>query len=496
MVAVPLVRSDVQLRPDPRRVVTRAFIPSGVSTHDGRDRAQHVIERVLSMAPDEVTRTLAGVRDGFAARHVDLEATLARRFQMLTRWIDDPDALSPDVRALLGAYFTHEYAIEAAALTNPSLVPAPDQSGTPDGALRVVVSLRAVGEGHISSIEFRTGTVGRDGQVRIDPPQPPVHGERRSPVFDRALFGAKLVEMEVGPDHVGEILGRLGDHFTMTELEASLAEVEVESPVLQDRELTDQAIHWLAASNYELTFPPGSALSQRVVFPAGPAESRGMEDARFVRFEDPDAPPVYYATYTAYDGFHILPQLIETADFETFRVATLNGPAARNKGMALFPRTVGGRYAALGRLDNENTFLLRSDNVRFWHDSEPIQVPVHPWELIQIGNSGSPVETAAGWLVITHGVGPMRTYALGAVLLDLEDPSRVLGALRDPLLVPTEEERDGYVPNVVYSCGSLVHEDHLVIAYGASDTTSSFATASVDALVTELTTARSRNAVS
>ena len=489
---VPVERSDVILRPDLARVVSRAFVPGGVDVHDGRERAQHVVDRVLALSPDEVTRTLAAVRAGFAARHHDLDASFARRFEMLTRWVGDPAALDPDMRDLLGAYFTHEYAIEAAALTNPSLVPAPDQSGVDAGSLRVVVSLRAIGEGHISSIELRTGTVDASGRVRVDPAEPPVHGERRSPDFERALFGAKLVELGVVDRHVDAVLDRVGDRFTMAELDAALAGVHAEDVPAQDREHTRASIHWLAASNYELTFDPGTALSQRVIFPAGPSESRGMEDARFVRFEDPDRSPRYYATYTAYDGFHILPQLIETADFTTFRVATLNGPAARNKGLALFPRRVGGHYVALGRIDNENTYLLRSDNVRFWHDSQRIQVPVQPWELIQIGNCGSPIETPAGWLVITHGVGPMRRYVLGAVLLDLEDPSRVLGTLRDPLLEPTEAERDGYVPNVVYSCGSLVHDDWLVLAYGASDTTTTFATISVDGLLTELTTARSR----
>ena len=495
MGSVHVERSDVALCPDPARVVSRAFVPGGVVAHDGRDRAQHVVDRVLALSPDEVTRTLAEVRAGFAARHRDLDATLARRFTMLAHWVDDPAALDPDMRDLLAAYFTHEYAIEAAALTNPSLVPAPDQTGVDAGSLRVVVSLRAIGEGHISSIEFRTGTVGPDGRVRIDAAEPPVHGERRSPEFERELFGAKLVELGVVDDHVDAVLARVGSRFAMAELDAALAGVHAEDVPAQDREHTRAAIHWLAASNYELAFDPGTALSQRVIFPAGPAESRGMEDARFVRFEDPLGDPRYYATYTAYDGFHILPQLIETEDFATFRVATINGPAARNKGLALFPRPIGGRYAALGRLDNENTYLLRSDNVRFWHDSQQIQVPVQPWELVQIGNCGSPIETPAGWLVITHGVGPMRRYVLGAMLLDLEDPSRVLGALHDPLLEPTEAERDGYVPNVVYSCGSLVHDDWLVLAYGASDTTTTFATTSVDALLAELTTTRSRTTV-
>ena len=338
MGAIPVVRSDVVLRPDPARVVSRAFVPGGIVAHDGRDRAQHVVERVLALSPEETSRTLAATRSGFAARHHDLDATLARRFAMLTHWIDDPEALDPDRRDLLAAYFTHEYAIEAAALTNPSLVPAPDQTGVDAGSLRVVMSLRAIGEGHISSVEFRTGTVDAEGRVRIDAAEPPVHGERRSPEFERELFGAKLVELGVVDRHVGAVLGRVGERFTMAELEAALAGVHAEDVPAEDREHTRASIHWLAASNYELAFDPGTALSQRVIFPAGPSESNGMEDARFVRFEHPRRDPTYYATYTAYDGFHILPQLIETEDFATFRVATLNGPAARNKGLALFPR--------------------------------------------------------------------------------------------------------------------------------------------------------------
>lgn len=248
-----------------------------------------------------------------------------------------------------------------------------------------------------------------------------------------------------------------------------------------------QVMHWLASSNYEVTFPQESDVSQRVLFPIGPTESRAIEDARLVQFIDPSGAVVYYATYTAFDGINILPQLIETTDFRSFRIATLNGRAARNKGIAVFPRLVGGKFAALARCDGESNYLMRSDQVRFWHHAELIQLPTNPWELMQIGNSGSPIETDAGWLVVTHGVGPMRRYALGAILLDIDDPGRVIGHLREPLLVPDESERDGYVPNVVYSCGSLIHGDRLVIAYGAADTSTGFATVEVDALLTELT---------
>jgi predicted GH43/DUF377 family glycosyl hydrolase len=381
----------------------------------------------------------------------------------------------------------HEYSLEGAALTNPSIVPAPDQSGTPPGTLRVIVSLRAVGEGHISSIEFRTGLIGQQGHVALDPPGAPATGTRRPPLFDRAMFGAKLDEIGAEAELVGEALGQLSDQFTITELEAVLADLDRQEGFSQTVHHATQVMHWLASSNYELSFPENSDISQRVLFPSGVSESHGMEDARLVRFTEPDGSVVYYATYTAFDGFAILPQLVETADFRTFRIATLNGQAARNKGIALFPRRVDGRYAALARSDGESNHLMVSDHVRFWHEAERIQMPTRPWELMQIGNAGSPIETEAGWLVVTHGVGPMRRYVLGALLLELDDPCHVIGHLREPLLTPNESERDGYVPNVVYSCGSIVNDGVLVIAYGASDTSTGFATVSLDALLDELT---------
>jgi predicted GH43/DUF377 family glycosyl hydrolase len=306
-------------------------------------------------------------------------------------------------------------------------------------------------------------------------------------MFDKALFAAKLDEMGAAADLVGQAMGPLSARFTMSDLDDALADLDRREGFSNAVQHVIQVMHWLATSNYEVSFAGSSDLSQRVLFPSGPSESRGMEDARMVRFTEPAGSVVYYATYTAFDGFSILPQLIETTDFLTFRIATLNGPAARNKGIALFPRRVGGRYAALARSDGESNYLMVSDNVRFWHEAERFQIPRHPWELMQIGNSGPPIETEAGWLVLTHGVGPMRQYVLGAVLLDLDDPSRVIGFLREPLLAPTDSERDGYVPNVVYSCGSLVHDDQLVIAYGASDTSARFASVSLDALLGELT---------
>ena len=494
MNSVPVLRSDLRLDPDPYRRIVKAFLPGGRNPDDGRTRVEHILDRVLDMSPEDRSRTLADVRARFGGRHDDLDDVFRLGLAGVSHWLDDASSLDPDVRDLVGAYFVHEYSVEAAALTNPSLVPAPDQSGVPTGSLRIIVSLRAIGEGHISSIEFRTGLIGPDGQIALDPVRAPVRGTRRTPVFDKPLFGAKLHEIgaDGGEGLVAWVLDRLEASFTMAELETVLEELDAFHLPATATHHVVQTMHWLAASNYELVFPPSSVLSQRVIFPAGPSESHGMEDARFLRFEESDGSIVHYATYTAYDGFAVLPQLIETTDFSTFRVATVNGSAARNKGMALFPRRVGGRFAALGRADNENNYVMFSDNVRFWHESELLQVPSRPWELIQIGNCGSPIETSEGWLVITHGVGPFRTYALGAILLDLEDPRQVIGHLAEPLLVPEEDERDGYVPNVVYSGGSLVHGEHLILAYGVSDVATRFATVPLDALLSELTGSRAR----
>jgi hypothetical protein len=335
-----------------------------------------------------------------------------------------PDGLSGDLRALLGAYFLHEYSVEAAALTNPSIVLAPDQTGTPSGSVRVIVSLRGVGEGHISSIQLRTGLIGPGGAVHIDEPRRPLLGRRYPPLFDKAVFLATLEELAVsgtseaqadqvhrtfadhGRNPVELALAPLADRFTIQQLEEVLRRFELPGVAPDVAALAKSTIHWLANSNYELAFPARSHPSQRVLFPRGPSESHGMEDARFVRFTRDDGSALYLGTYTAYDGFHILPQLIETQDFSTFRIGTLSGSAARNKGIAIFPRRIGGRYVALARSDAENNYLMTSDHLRVWEETHRIQVPVRPWELIQIGNAGAPIETDAGWLVITHGVGP------------------------------------------------------------------------------------------
>jgi predicted GH43/DUF377 family glycosyl hydrolase len=442
-----------------------AHIPS-----NGHRRARQVFDRIVGLSEAEVASTLTSTLAQFAARHPDLEGALLRNYEGVAGLIADPERLTEEQRLLIGAYFTHEYAIEAAALSNPSIVAAPDQTGLGVGEERFVLSLRAIGEGHLSSIEFRSGVIDAGGHIALEEPSRfTTIGERREPLYHRDPFGVKLQELGVLNEIAGLVLDPLPARFTLTQLESAIKDLDEHGV---DRALayeTTRIIHWVAASNYTVEFPVESDISERVIFPSGPSESQGMEDARFVRFTHDDGTVLYYAVYTAFDGFQILPQLIETADFRTFRIATLNGEAARNKGMALFPRLIDGRYAALSRQDNESNFLMFSDDVRHWDEPIRIQQPEQPWELMQLGNCGSPLETDAGWLVVTHGVGPMRRYALGAILLDLEDPRRVIGHLDQPLLVPSEDERDGYVPNVVYSCGSLIHGQDLIIPYGFSD---------------------------
>ncbi|MFA9564840.1 MAG: glycosidase, partial [Acidimicrobiales bacterium] len=339
-----------------------------------------------------------------------------------------------------------------------------------------------------SSIEFRSGTIDADMGVRLDRPGRFAEtGRRLSAEFDKGFFETKLGELGALNDLARMVMARLGSRFTILELEAALHAPDEDGV---DRVLsveTSHILHWLASSNYRVEFPRETDLAERVIFPSGPTESHGMEDARLVRFVHDDGKVVYYGTYTAFDGHQILPQLVETADFVSFRIATLSGECAQNKGIALFPRMLDGEFVALGRHDNVNNFLMRSPDIRVWRETERIQEPERPWELIQLGNCGSPLETEAGWLVITHGVGPFRRYSLGALLLDLDDPGRVIGHLKEPLLAPRADERDGYVPNVVYSCGSMIVGDHLVLPYGFADVGASIATIELDELLTRLT---------
>ena len=392
-----------------------------------------------------------------------------------------PDGeISEPRRLLIGSYFLAEYSLESAALFNPSIVPHPDQTGLPTGALRFILSLRATGEGHVSSITFRTGIIHRDQRIEVLPASGFLTEPRQipNPRYEKGLFARKLSELGLTGESTRRVMNKLGDSFALEDLRAALQAEQFRLPdgMTQEDQNAAQGIWMLARSNYEVQFQAEQQLSERIIFPATPSQRNGIEDARFVRFQNDDGSFTYYATFTAFDGRLIVPELVETSDFLNFRFITLNGPAAENKGMALFPRKIGGHYAMLSRQDNENIYLMFSDNVHFWNEHRVILKPAFPWELVQLGNCGSPIETGAGWLVLSHGVGPMRKYCIGAFLLDRDDPAKVVGRLREPLLQPNQSEREGYVPNVVYTCGALVHDGELIIPYGLADHATGFAT--------------------
>jgi predicted GH43/DUF377 family glycosyl hydrolase len=338
--------------------------------------------------------------------------------------------------------------------------------------------------------EFRTGVIGRDLQITLDEPGRRLVSGRPDPaVYERDAFRAMLAELSKDDETAELVLGGLGPQFDATELAQAVGSLDLQVLSRQAAQETVRRIAWVAANNYAVTFPEDSAIDERVLMPTGSTESRGIEDARFVRFVEDDGRVTYYATYTAFDGSHVVPQLLATADFRTFRAHQLSGPAARNKGMALFPRRIGGRYVALSRWDRESISLATSDDLWSWGPPTTIESPEYPWELIQIGNCGSPIETPGGWLVLTHGVGPMRTYVIGAALLDLDHPSRVVATLPEPLVTPTAEERDGYVPNVVYSCGGMLHGESLVLPFGYGDRAIGIALVDVPTLLDRLRSA-------
>ena len=419
-------RRALYLRPDPARVIVRPFKP----TTEPRDlnptdktRANHIVERVLNLDPETAAAQLADVLENFQGRHRNLLKTFERRADEMEEALLAHCTFSEAQRQLLGAYFLHEYSFEASALFNPSIVPHPDQSGIPSGSLRFILSLRAVGEGHVSSLTFRTGAIAADGSITVDPTA-------------RLATSPSITQRTAGP--IGDVV--------------------------------------------EFAFEPTPDISERVIFPVTESQSNGIEDARFVPFSD-GGRTTYYATYTAYKGSAIRSELIETTDFLSFRMTPLQGTAARNKGMALFPRKIDGKYAMIARQDNENLYLIYSDDLYKWDGGQAILKPQFPWEFVQIGNCGSPIELEEGWLLLTHGVGPVRKYSIGAALLDKHDPSRVLARSSEPLLRPEPSEREGYVPNVVYTCGAMTHNDQLILPYAVSDTYSNFATIQISALL-------------
>ena len=421
-----LNRQALYLRPDPTQVVVRPFKPA-TEPRDfnptDKTRANHIVDRVLRLDPEAAARQLSDVLENFEGRHRNLLEIFGTRAAEMEDAFAPHAALNLTQRRLIGAYFLHEYSFEASALFNPSIVRHPDQSGAPEGGCRFILSLRAVGEGHISSLTFRSGIIDANGNVAIDPTA-------------RLASVPKIQSRTSGPN---------GD-------------------------------------TVDVTFRPDEELSERVIFPVSDTQSNGIEDARFVEFND-GGQKTFYATYTAYSGRAIRSELIETKDFHSFRMTPLAGTVARNKGMALFPRKIDGRYAMIGRQDNENLCLIYSDDLYTWNGGQCILQPEHPWEFVQIGTCGSPIEMDDCWLLLTHGVGPVRKYSIGAVLLDKSDPSKVLARSREPLVRPEPNEREGYVPNVVYTCGAMRHGDRIILPYAISDTFSNFSTIKIAVLM-------------
>ena len=481
-----VTRHAVRFEPDPSRVITQLFVP-GEERLETRSRATSLVRRVAALPESTVHSLLEDVLAGFSGRHRDLEGVLIQNASIVSHRLVDPDSLSPQRRLLLGAYFTHEYAVEAAALCNPSLMVHPDQDGLAPGELRVALSLRAIGEGHISSLGFATGVVGPHLHCRWDARTGPLSTAERQPSsWDGAWLRAALTHAGRDDEVTATVISSLPEPFDQHDLDRVLASLPASLLEHLGTVGTVPSIRELAAAAYTVRFADDTQIAQRVLWPIGAGEGHGMEDARFVSFTADDGATGYRATYTAYSGSGVAPRLLESADLLTFRSSALTGPAARNKGMALFPRTVRGRHLALCRGDGETMSLAASDDGRWWDDEVPLHGPTAAWELMQVGNCGSPLETPAGWLVLTHGVGPMRTYAIGALLLDLEHPSRVIATLPGPLLVPDADERDGYVPNVVYSCGGLIHDGTLWMPYGSSDARVSLASVRVEELLAQL----------
>jgi len=480
-------RRDTIFEPDPSKIIARFLF-------SGNERATSIIRSVLEMSKEDALLTLKQTLRDYSMRHRNISKIFENHFNKIAHLISqmdmDPDSIDDFRRMLIGAYFTMEYSIESAAFFNPSIMAHPDQKEIGKGQLRVIFSFRGTGEGHISSIVFRSGILDKDCNLSLEPTgkmlEEAEHIQRH--VYEKESFAHKLNEMlgagGIIPPEL--IMDKLNDQFTYRELIDCIDETRKTLHLARDKEILFNQITWLASSHYELEFSLDTNISERVIFPVSVNERNGIEDARFVKFRDDKGESKYYATYTAYDGNTILPKLLETSDFYHFKVSPLHGEISVNKGMALFPRKIKGKYAMLCRLDGYKNYIAFSDHLTIWREAKLLQQPKFPWEFVQIGNGGSPIETEDGWLVITHGVGPMREYVLGASLFDIHHPEKEIGRLKNPLLIPNSKEREGYVPNVVYSCGSMVHNEHLIIPYAMSDHASTYATIHLKELLKEL----------
>ena len=483
---IPVDRQAARINPDSKRVIARFFF-------NGEERAQELIKRVMALDEEKVFSIISPILQEYSKRHRNISKILDRHFEKIN-WVVkkldiDLEEVSLARKLLLGAYFTHEYSIESAAFFNPSIVEDPDQSELKDGEKRIIISFRAVGEGHISSIAFRRALIDRENNIHVIPAGNYV-GEAeiiRNAEYEKKLFLEKAVVEQIDINVLKEIEKKIDDTFEYSHLRKMV----LESQKLEEDDfnrLQYEKILWLSDSYHELSFSLDTDISDRVIFPISELERKGIEDARFVKFQEDNGEIMYYATYTAFDGAIIMPKLLRTKDFYNFTIEPMHGKGAQNKNLALFPRRINGDYVMLARIDGWNNYIMYSKNMNLWENPIQLQSPLHFWEFTQIGNCGSPIETEQGWLVITHGVGAMRRYCLGASLLKLDDPSIEIGRLKEPLLIPNQNEREGYVPNVVYSCGSIVNNGKLIIPYGLSDYSSSFATVDLNTLLERIIT--------
>ncbi len=467
-------RKDLAIMPDSSRVLARYF-------NNGETRTKILIERILAMSDKLVEQELDRTLREFAGRHRNISLIFLKHFKnhipLLEHLGIEYQAFSDYRKLLLGAYSTMEYSIESAAMFNPSIVEDFDQTFLATGEKRVILSFRATGEGHLSSIVFRRGVINSSNELKLQKIRNhidmPIIGQKMS--YDKGRFVQKMREMGISENHSSAIMDPLQDRFEYDVFKTSVSKV-LANGIGEEQRVALEEMTWLVDSYYDLSFSVDSDISERVIFPISETESKGIEDARFVRFKDQTEDDVIYATYTAYDGHTILPKLLSTTDFVNFRVMPLHGNAVQNKNFALFPEKINGQYAMLARVDGANNYIMFSDRNTLWNNPIKLQEPKYPWEFTQIGNCGSPIKTENGWLIITHGVGQMRRYCIGASLFDLDDPTKEIGRLERPLLSPLEHEREGYVPNVVYSCGAMIHNDSLILPYAVSDYSSSYAT--------------------
>lgn len=478
-------RQSTKIYPDMKRVVARFF-------YNGEPRAKGIIQQVLDMTDAEADIIITPILREFSKRHRNITRIFERHCDKLknlfTSMKIDMSNLSYKRRLLIGSYFTNEYSIESAAFFNPSIVEDVDQSGLEEGEKRVIISFRAVGEGHVSSIVFRRGLIDKNNIVSFVPSGSYVDEPDiiRNSIYQKSIFFQNAVSIKLPDAVMKEVQDKLPDNFEYVALKQVIREMQQRYQIDHLLKKGLERLLWLADSYYEINFSLDTDISDRVIFPYSDAESRGIEDARFVRYTNEKGEVRFYATYTAFDGITIQPKLLETRDFYHFNIMPLYGEGAANKNLALFPRKINGKYAMLSRIDGINNYIMYSDKINIWEKPQILQTPRYPWEFVQIGNCGSPIETEEGWLLITHGVGPMRTYCIGASLFDLDNPQKEIGRLRQPLILPNKDEREGYVPNVLYSCGSMVNNDVLIIPYGLSDYASGFANVPLSKLLNKI----------